>query len=386
MKTDTSTSPIQLARKVPTKTELLLWVKAGGRCEFNGCNEYLFRHHVTLDTVKLAEIAHIVAFKPDGPRGGISERPTDIHDISNLMLLCPRCHTLIDDAVKEGKYSRETLVKHKREHEERILRLTAAKPELKTTVVQLLTRIGGQPVKIPTADVWDALAPKYPADEKGCVIDLNNLDDQTDAFYSVAKEEIDRCLDRLYSPGMEGDSPKHISVFALAPMPLLMYLGRRLSNKIPVDLYQRHRDTQDWTWKDSGPEVRYLCRQVRKGIRADRAALVLSLTDSVNVLGLGGWLDAEASVFEIALDGQKPFSGFLRQRRDLEGFRRVYHEALSMIAQVHSGVSAIDIFPIVPAPIAVLCGFELFPKVSPALRVFDRDRRRGGWSYVLGIP
>lgn len=385
MKTENDSSPIQIARKVPRNTEILLWVRAGGRCEFNGCNEYLFQHHVTLDTVKLAEIAHIVAFRPDGPRGGVGERPGDIHDISNLMLLCPRCHTLIDDAAKQGKYSRETLVKHKGAHEERIFRLTAAKPELKTSVVQLLTKIGGQPVKIPAADIWDALAPKYPADDRGCVIDLNNLDDQSDAFYSVAKDEIDRCLDRLYSPGLQVEPPKHVSVFALAPMPLLMYLGKRLSNKIPVDLYQRHRDTQNWTWKEAGPEVSYLCRHVRQGTQGARVALLLSLTDSVNGVGLDSCLDAETSVFEITLDGEEPSSGFLRKRQDLDGFRRIYHEALSTIARSHPGVSVVDVFPIVPAPIAVLCGFELFPKVSPRLRVFDRDRRRGGWSYILEV-
>jgi hypothetical protein len=26
----------------------------------------------------------------------------------------------------------------------------------------------------------------------------------------------------------------------------------RLSNKIPTDLFQRHRDTENWTWKTHG--------------------------------------------------------------------------------------------------------------------------------------
>jgi hypothetical protein len=113
-------SPIQPARHIPWKTRLILWVYAGGRCEFDGCNEYLLKHHVTLDAVNLGELAHVVAFEPGGPRGDDGERPDDIHAVSNLMLLCPRCHKLIDDSGTKDRFSRETLVRHKREHEERI--------------------------------------------------------------------------------------------------------------------------------------------------------------------------------------------------------------------------------------------------------------------------
>ncbi len=191
------TSPIQLARKVPPKTALLLWVRAGGRCEFDGCNEYLLQHHVTLADVNLGELAHIVAFKPDGPRGSDPTRSHEIHDISNLMLLCPRCHKLIDDPATKDKYTRATLVRHKEEHEERIFRLTAAKPERKTSIIQLLAKIGGQVVAIPKADIWDAVAPMYPADARGCVIDLSALEDGGEAYYTLAAEQITRAVDNF---------------------------------------------------------------------------------------------------------------------------------------------------------------------------------------------
>lgn len=378
-------SPIQPARNISWKTKLILWVRAGGRCEFDGCNEYLLKHHVTLDEVNLGELAHIVAFKPEGPRGEDSQRPVDIHDVSNLMLLCRRCHKLIDDPGTKDKFTRETLVRHKREHEERIFRLTAAKPERKTTVVQLLAKVGGQPVSIPKADIWDAVAPMYPADDKGCVIDLSVLDDGSDAYYAVAMEKIARSVDSLYDPGLHTDPPRHISLFALAPMPILIFLGHRLSNKTPVDLYQRHRDTQTWTWKTSGPRAQYLLRRIRQGTSRDRVALLLSLSAALDVDKLPAHVDGTYTIYEITLDGQLPTPLFLRQRQDLEAFRRVYHQVLAAILRDHGSISSIDVFPAVPAPIAVLCGFELFPKVSPRLHVFDNDNRRGGWSFILEI-
>lgn len=369
---------------MPEKTKLLLWVRSGGRCEFDGCNEYLFRHHVTLEAVNLGELAHIVAFSPEGPRGKDGERPEQINDPSNLLLLCPRCHTLIDDESAGKKYSRSALQRYKKEHEDRIFRLTAAKPERKTTVLQLLAKVGGQSVAIPEANIWDAVAPMYP-DERDCVINLTNLDDQSDAYYAVAVQEINRAVESLYRPGLQMEAPRHLSVFALAAMPLLMHLGRCLSNKVPADLYQRHRDTQDWAWKEAGPDVRYASHQIRKGTDEDRVALLLSLTDEVGLTDLPANIDNSYNVYEITLEGQSPSAYFLRRRVDLDGFRRAYQAVLAEIVRDHRTAKAVDVFPIVPAPIAVLCGFELFPKISPALRVHDRDRRRGGWSYILTI-
>ena len=61
-------------------TRLLLVVRAGGRCEFDGHNEYLLHHPLTLTPGNFAQMAHIVAFKEDGPRGKSPLRPTYIND------------------------------------------------------------------------------------------------------------------------------------------------------------------------------------------------------------------------------------------------------------------------------------------------------------------
>jgi hypothetical protein len=225
----------------------------------------------------------------------------------------------------------------------------------------------------------------YPADDKGCVIDLSTLDDGSEAYYKVATEKIARSVESLYDPGMYVDPPRHISLFALAPMPLLMFLGRRLSNKTPVDLYQRHRDTQTWTWKDSGQPAQYLLNKVREGTERDKVALVLSLSAALDMESFPPHIDSTFTIYEMVLEDQLHTPLFLRQRQDLDAFRDVYHQALAEILRDHGSIPSIDIFPAVPAPIAVLCGFELFPKVSPKLRVFDNDNRKGGWTFILEI-
>src|SRR6266699_2352264 len=109
-----SLSPIEdvTSRDIPWLVRTLLAVRAGGICEFDGCRNYLLEHPLTLTPGNFAEVAHIVAFKPDGPRGHDGERPIRINDADNLMLLCPTCHKLVDDHPTD--YPRKTLEEYKR--------------------------------------------------------------------------------------------------------------------------------------------------------------------------------------------------------------------------------------------------------------------------------
>jgi len=372
-----SKPPIVAARGVKPLTRLLLFVSAGGHCEFDGCNRYLLEHHVTLTEGIFAEMAHIVAFMPDGPRGGCGARPVDINDIRNLMLLCPTCHKLIDDHPDD--YTRESLEKYKTSHEKRIRHVTDLGPDRKTTVVILKAPIRGQTVAVPFDQVVDATAPRYPSSREGTIIDLTSISDQGDAFIQTAKETIARDVERFMGSSGEGHKADHLSIFALAPIPLLIFLGRQLSNKIPSEVYQRHRDTETWTWKRGGPPAKYRFGRRRSG--SGSIALILSLSGTVplDALPTGG------TVYEVTLRGTTPKPTYLRTRRDLEGFRMVYQEALGAIMQSHGLVKTIDLFPAVPAPVAILCGRELLPKVHPRLRVYDYDKTKDGFKFTLEV-
>jgi hypothetical protein len=184
---------------------------------------------------------------------------------------------------------------------------------------------------------------------------------------------------------MEVESTRHISLFALAPIPLLIYLGRQLSNKVPVDPYQRHRDTEDWAWKQGGDPVGYKFLPVRKGTSRSKVALVLPLSGSIKIKDLPAEIDSRFSIYEITLMSGTANPTYLRLREDVTEFRRVYQEALRAIADKHRALREIHLFPAVPAPIAVLCGRELLPKVDPALLVYDYDKHKGGFTPTLRI-
>lgn len=81
---------------ITTKKQNLIWAVSGGRCEYEGCNRILHIDILTKKKYNSAYIAHIVADKPDGPRGDTVRSKLLCDDISNLMLLCNEHHNLIE--------------------------------------------------------------------------------------------------------------------------------------------------------------------------------------------------------------------------------------------------------------------------------------------------
>ncbi|MGA3240207.1 MAG: SAVED domain-containing protein [Bryobacteraceae bacterium] len=198
-----------------------------------------------------------------------------------------------------------------------------------------------------------------------------------------------RCIkqkvERLYEPGMDVHDTRHISLFALAPIPLLIYLGSQLSNKVPVDVFQRHRDTEDWVWKDSGTAAEYRFDKTREGRGRRHIALILSLSGKVKSEALPPNIDETFTIYELTLGNMEPNPTYLRQRDDLTRFKDAYQAALRTIARECDGCDAIHLFPAVPAPVSVFCGRELLPKVDPKLVVYDYDKRQGGFTPTIEV-
>jgi len=328
-------------------------------------------------------MAHIYAFSEQGPRGRSRGRPRHLHDLLNLVLLCPECHKQIDTTPKDFPVA--LLQEYKREHEDRIRLVTELRQDMRTVVLQLKSKIGGEAVEIPLTDVTRAVSPRWPKSKQGWVIDLTKIDDRQPGFLQLAAGEIGKRVDQLYQPGMEVDEVRHISLFALAPIPLLIYLGSRLSNKIPVDMYQRHRDTKDWVWKPSGALVEYKQLVLRRGSDASHVALLLSLSGAIDSRLLPASVDSTFTLFELTLKNPAPTPDFLRQREDLAGFASAYRQTLAEIVRHYPLAKAIHLFPAVPAPVAVTCGYEILKKAQPTLIVYDYDRAKGGFTECLTV-
>ena len=108
--------------KVDDGTKLRLFGEAAAHCQRPECGRPLFVE-LASRTIHFAEMAHIIAASPIGPRGDEKGLVTSDY-YENLILLCPTCHTMIDKAPDE--FPDGTVIGWKREHSRRIEEVFAA--------------------------------------------------------------------------------------------------------------------------------------------------------------------------------------------------------------------------------------------------------------------
>ena len=388
MTTRKQSEPKITRKNVPLHTKLKLFGKAAGRCEFSGCNKSVWRNDLTLTEGNFGEVAHIIAASEDGPRG--SEKSADLQiEFDNLMLLCQRCHKEIDD--NPETYSAKLLSGWKKKHENRIEIQTRYPEDIqKSTVLLFSVNIGERVVPINPEVYRNAMFPKFPADEKEIKIDRNDFDGHAGIEYWHAfSNDIQRKIKWSFEEGIDGRKITHLSVFAIAPMPLLMFLGKCIGDTISSDLYQRHRNIADtnhaWSWpvEEQDTETRYIVKDTHINKAGRNVAVVLSLSGKIDSNRYKQLVSENYSLYEITIE--EPSVYFLKSREQLRGFSRTYRKLLNDIQTVHGDSCKISIIPAVPAPIAVECGRVLLPKSDPEIFAYEYDNSQDRFRKVLKI-
>ena len=299
------------------------------------------------------------------------------------MLLCTTHHRLIDGRNK-ADYPVELLRLYKARHEERIKIQTEIQDDQTTTVLRFMSNIGAQPIAIPVAQAYKAIYPHYPADEKGITIDLTNIKlDHDAAYWATTTKQIKIEVEKHFSSDNTNKRIGHLSVFALGSIPLLIQLGYSIGNIVPMNIYQRHRDTQDWTWKSASPkDFDFKVSKSDKGKTKD-VALILSLSGKILNEEIEHIVDSKFGKYEIYIDN--PRVDFLQASSQLEQFRSIYRSTITEIREKHGHDITIHLFPAIPAPIAILCGKELFHSIDPEIIIYQKDKTDGKFKSAISI-
>ena len=377
-----------MARKgIPDTVKLQLWVKSAGRCEFKVCNEPVWQNGLTLNGGNFAEVAHIIGSSKDGPRGGPESEDLQV-EYSNLMLLCQRCHKEID--TNPEKYSTEVLQKWKIEHEERIEIQTSHPEDInKSTVTICSVNIGDRVTPINFEAIRNAMFPKYPTDLKGIKIEESDFDREfnEEQWQTFAETKIKRKIGRVFENSIDETKIKHLSIFAIAPMPLLFYLGKCVGDTIPCDIYQSHRNIENtsktWNWQDaSGVHTTFLVKCLRKK-QGQKVILKLAISDSLDQDKYKSIIDNETSIYQITVLNPTPH--FLKSKNQLQVFSHEYRKLLNQIQLSHGKSCEILILPAVPVSLAIECGRVILPTKDPHIYVCEYYNDRRGYKRVLRI-
>lgn len=370
---------------IPEKIKFILWGKAAGRCEYEGCNKPLWFDSKTKFEFNVAYIAHIIADVPDGPRGDPVLSHQLKKDLSNLMLLCDEHHRLIDKE-QVAEHSIDRLRGMKIRHESRIELLTSLTENRQSHVLIYGANIGNHTSPISWTKVIPALLPSWmPAEKNAIEISLKNsaFQDREPGYWQVERENLERLLEKKVKPGLASGEINHLSIFGLAPQPLLILLGHLLSDIPPAQVYQLHREPPSWVWQDENhPGIEYRIIHPVEPFRP-KVALVLSLSATIKHERITSVIGDDVSIWTLTIPD--PHNDFLKNREHLSEFRRVFRKLMDEIKAKHGQNNILHIFPAVPVSIAIEIGRTRMPKADLPLLIYDQNNDVDGFTFALEI-
>lgn len=351
----------------------LLWGRAAGRCEFEGCNKILHRDKYSFKKLNTGDRAHIIARSKKGPRGDIILSEKEVDNIDNLMLLCKDCHKRIDTYPSD--YPIAKLKKMKRLHEQRVEYMTDFHENMESYLVTYAANIGDIRVPINNNDAFLSMLKngKNPAQAQS--IDLSNsgnaLKDYEPEFWKVEEQNLikkfnQKLLDRI----SETEDVKHISLFAMAPVPLLIKLGTLFTDKIPMDIYQKRREPDTWNWNYGKATIEFEIEKTSS--KSSIIALNLSISANISNDDIKKTLGKDVSIWSIRL--KNPNYDCIKTPNDLSEFRKVIRTIYDEIKSAHGSDKIINIFAAVPVSVAIEIGRTWMPRADLPIQTYNRTK------------
>jgi hypothetical protein len=367
------------------RTRYIIWAQAAGRCQYPGCNKSLIGDLISgSENRNFGFVAHIVAERPTGPRGDVVRSALLADDVRNLMLLCYVHHKLIDvDDV--GSHPEARLLAMKAMHERRIDTVGAIHEDRASHVLRYGATIGSHESPIAYEHISCAMVPdRYPAEGRHTIdIELRGADhqDHEGEYWDFQFATLRRQYERKVKSRIGARDIRHLSVFALAPQPLLIELGRLLGDITPAGIFQLHREPSGWKWPSEGRVASFGLRRAPRG--PGPTALVLALSATINDERVASALGKHVKVW--AIEALEFHNDMMQRQDDLAEFRRLLRLMFNEIKAVQGEDARIHVFPAVPVSAAVEVGRVWMPKADLPLVVYDQNRLSGGFKPVLRI-
>ena len=374
------------SRHIKPGVRWMLWGKAAGRCEFSGCNRQLWKSPVTQEQVNIAEAAHIYAFSSGGPRGNAGIDEAHLNDIENLSLACHDCHKKMDQSQDGGRYTVELLKQWKAEHEKRVETVTGINPKKSSHVILYGANIGVHSSPLNFGEAAHALFPDfYPAEDRAIELGMVNssFQDRNPTFWQVETEHLTNSFDRKVRQRIDSGQLNHMSVFGLAPQPLLILLGTLMIDITGADVYQRHREPrQCWDWPESAVPLQF---EVHRPDSFDGPpALVIALTAPVTDDRITSVIGENAGIWKISIPS--PNNDQIKCRGDLSNFRKLVQPLLDEIKEAHGQTTPLHIFPVAGASVSIELGRKRMPKAHMPWVIYDQVNELGGFVQAINIP
>ena len=268
------------------------------------CGVYLLDGDIGSAAPSVGEVAHIKGKRrarrrdPAPPTKSRSPRHEyllpgeDPDDPDNLMLLCPSHHPQVDATANLDAFDVDALRAAKRHHEHRIREATAMVTRERTVILRVIGDLYGSTVQCTRLETTGAClrtGDRFPdfalaVDHATIECDLRGRPGEqagSDEYFADACRAIDELVDGRLRDGITRDHISHVSVFAFARLPLLVYLGSKLDDSFSTDIYQRSRRTQSWDWSATATPVDFVL-EIPEPAHVDALNVVVNVSGSIH--------------------------------------------------------------------------------------------------------
>lgn len=350
--------------KLSSIDEKALWIDSGGMCA--KCKRVLIFDDIE-KKVNIGERAHIIG-KGDGkkaPRREFAEKyginDENIDSLMNLMLMCSPCHHTIDTNVK--KYPPNMLFDMKEQHESWVQTRLA---QNKKAIAVLHKRKNSMPLdSILLSEEIDAL-----------ILDSVAIQEEFTDFspegWIKAKKENEELLKKIVQSKREY-AGTFLYIFPISPIPLLVHLGKLISETVPVVVYQFDRDKQKWCFEGDKEEVSQQKIVTNQSEEVhDTLVVTLQVSGRISDSLIKGTIGEKFQHLDIRIEN--PELNAVLFNHDVQSIKQSFRQELYRLNDLHR-YKEIHLFYNGPAGLAVELGRCINDNMLPEVHLYEFSNR-----------
>lgn len=339
-----------------------LWMISGGICTFDGCSERL----VVNTKGKLTNagiIAHIIGHSKGGARHEFAEEfgysDDNLEDVSNLMLMCYTHSKLIDDAHNKESFPPALLFEMKRKHEAWVKSWT---DEKKKSLAIVHKRLGPPLTTLRLT-------------EHSPNIMLEAIESQVEfSDFSIEGWEQGKAdnlkLFKQYVERINKGKYDVAEVYAISPIPLLIHLGKLLSDTVPLTVYQYDREAGFWVNK--APNASMLEELMPTSSFTDRGSkeliVTISISDTITNEDVHTILGEERDQYDIVI--KNPHVKRLLYFEQVQQIQKLFKDEVEALHR-QKRFSLIHLLYSGPAGLAIELGRSINQNMWPEVAVYE---------------
>ncbi|RLU56100.1 hypothetical protein DIY07_01625 [Streptococcus iniae] len=381
MEMENKRSTPKVSRSIPERVKSALWSITAGRCEI--CCKKLYISDVTGNLVNISQMAHIKAFSPNGPR--YSEEENNPHQLDNLLLLCAEHHKMID--TDPDDFPVDWLVKQKKKFEEKVDAVIDTQ-RIKSSILSfnsIVTKdddIKNEEAEFPKVLLFND---NY---FDGNIYRINNTlpgIEHNPMYYNIMCQSMKQQIEKMKIPLYSSET---ISVFAIAPQPLLLYLGYLLNDETNIKIYQRFRNGNlKWNWESSEVTNHFYVEQLyTDGNEIDTEVnLILSLSAEIYLDRIPTFSNQEDKLPTLILRSDRQGFDAIKSNEDVNEYISVFRNlVVEKIRNDFSNLKCINIFPATPVSVPIRMGMNYQKNIDVEWKIFNQQTNVG-FIYSLSL-